>query len=78
VLLLQNPGSQTVTGTVYFWSTAGTLVGQQAFALAPRQLLVLNTATVAPGIGGSIAVVHDGPYRARVRRGRCGTVFGWP
>ena len=62
VLLLQNPGVETVTGTVYFWSVAGALVGQQAFTLVPRQLLNLNTSTVAPGVGGSISVAHDGPY----------------
>jgi putative Ig domain-containing protein len=66
VLLLQNPGGVTITGTVYFWSTAGALVGQQTFSLVPRQLLVLNTATVVPGVGGSLSVAHDGPYDALV------------
>jgi CSLREA domain-containing protein len=66
VLLLQNPGGETITGTVYFWNTAGTPAGQQPFTLVPRQLLVLNTATVAPGVGGSMTVVHDGPYDALV------------
>jgi len=66
VLLLQNPGGETITGAVYFWNTAGTLVGQQAFTLVPRQLLVLNTAAVAPGVGGSMSVAHDGPYDALV------------
>lgn len=64
VLLLQNRSGETIAGTVYFWSAAGTLAGQQAFTLTPRQLLVLNTATVAPGVGGSMSVVHDGPYDA--------------
>jgi len=66
VLLLQNPGSEPIAGTVYFWNTAGTLAGQQAFTLVPRQLLVLNTAAVAPGVGGSMSVVHQGPYDALV------------
>jgi uncharacterized repeat protein (TIGR01451 family) len=66
VLLLQNPGAETITGTVYFWTVAGTLAGQQGFTLPPRQLLVLNTGTVVPGVGGSMSVVHDGPYDALV------------
>ena len=66
VLLLQNPGSETIAGTVYFWNPAGTLVGEQPFTLVPRQLLPLNTATVAPGTGGSLTVVHDGPYDSLV------------
>jgi hypothetical protein len=66
VLLLQNPGAETITGTVYFWNVAGTLAGQQGFSLPPRQLLVLNTGTVVPGVGGSMSVVHDGPYDALV------------
>jgi hypothetical protein len=35
-------------------------------ALAPRQLLVFNTAVVAAGVGGSISLAHDGPYDALV------------
>lgn len=62
VLVLQNPTDATVSGTAYLWSSAGALVGQQAFSLAAKQLFVLNTSAVAPGVGGSITVVHDGRY----------------
>ncbi|HET9313989.1 MAG TPA: DUF11 domain-containing protein [Vicinamibacteria bacterium] len=64
VLLLQNPLDVPVAGTVYFWSAGGALASQQPFSLDPRALLVLNTATLLPGAGGSITIVHDGPYGA--------------
>jgi hypothetical protein len=62
VLLLQNPATYPIAGHVWFWSAAGALTGSQAFNLAARQTLVLNTATVAPGQGGAITVSHDGRY----------------
>jgi uncharacterized repeat protein (TIGR01451 family) len=66
VLLLQNPGSVTVNGHIYFWSPAGAALGTRTFTLAPKELLVLPTSTV-PGVGGAsgtITLVHDGPYAA--------------
>ena len=33
-------------------------------ALGPDQAAVLNTASVAPGVGGSITISHDGRYGA--------------
>jgi parallel beta-helix repeat protein len=64
VLIVQNPTSETVSGHVWFWDTAGALLGSQAFSLAAREALVLNTATVAgvAGEGGTITVSHDGRY----------------
>jgi len=64
VLLLQNPTNYTITGTIYFWDTAGNQVGNQTFALTSKMLLVLNTSTVpgANGIGGAVTVAHDGRY----------------
>ena len=32
------------------------------FTLAPRQLLVLPTQNLAPGVSGSMTVAHDGSY----------------
>jgi hypothetical protein len=64
VLLLQNPAAYTVTGHVWFWTTAGTLAGSRTFTLPSKQALVLNTATV-PGVagqGGTISISHDGRY----------------
>jgi hypothetical protein len=62
VLLLQNPTDYPINGTIYFWSTPGAPVGNVPFSLAPKALTVLNTATVAPGVGGTVTVTHDGRY----------------
>ena len=64
VLLLQNRSAFAIAGKVYFWNGAGASAGEQPFALGPRELLVLNTAAVAPSVGGSMTIVHDGPYDA--------------
>jgi len=64
VLLLQNPAGYTIHGHAWFWKTSGALLGGHPFTLAPKQTLVLNTATVA-GVaaqGGTITVSHDGRY----------------
>ena len=64
VLLLQNPSDYAVAGNVWFWNTAGILLGQHPFNLAARATVVLNTSTV-PGVasqGGTITVSHDGRY----------------
>jgi hypothetical protein len=62
VLLLQNPSGYQITGNVYFWSTGGTLTGQQSFSLAAKSTLVLNTSTVVPGASGAITIANDGRY----------------
>ena len=64
VLVLQNPGASAVTGQVYLWSGAGTLLGSAPFTLPSRGSLALNTATIAGAAGkaGSITVAHDAPY----------------
>jgi hypothetical protein len=64
VLILQNPTGYPVTGHVWFWKGEGTQLGSHAFSLAPRQALVLNTATV-PGIagqGGTMTITNDARY----------------
>lgn len=62
VLLLQNPTSYDINGTVYFWNTSGGLIAPSPFTLTSRQLLALNTSTVAPGAGGSLTIAHDGRF----------------
>jgi hypothetical protein len=62
VMLLQNPTNYTITGTIYFWNPAGTQVGNFPFNLTAKQVLVLNTATVAPGTAGAATILHDGRY----------------
>jgi hypothetical protein len=62
VLLLQNPNDYVIHANVYFWSTSGVQIGFQAFVLGPKQVVVFNTATVAPSVGGSVTIAHDGRY----------------
>ena len=62
VLILQNPASYTIDGNIYFWDTAGSLLGTQSFSLAAKNTLVLNTATVVPGSSGAITLSNNGRY----------------
>jgi hypothetical protein len=62
VLVLGNASNASLAGHIWFWSPGGSLVGTQAFAIAARGSFVLNTATVAPGTGGSLTISHDGRY----------------
>jgi hypothetical protein len=62
ILLLQNPTTHPVAGTVYFWGASGALAGSQGFSLGANATLVVNTSAVAPGQGGSITVANDGGY----------------
>jgi hypothetical protein len=65
VLIIQNAANldRPLNGTAYFWTTDGTLFALQTFSLFPtRTALVLNTAPIAPGIGGTITIAHDGGY----------------
>ena len=63
VLILQNPSGYPITGNIYFWAvTGGSPLGQQSFSLPAKNTLVLNTATVVPGVGGAITVANDGRY----------------
>jgi hypothetical protein len=62
VLLLQNPSGYTIAGNVYFWSTGGTLQFTHPFSLPAKNTLVLNTATLVPGVGGAITLANNGRY----------------
>jgi len=62
ILLLQNPTDYTISGNIYFWDPAGTLLATTPFSLTPKNLLVLNTQTVAPGVSGAVTVAHDGRF----------------
>jgi len=62
VLLLQNPNNYVINAIAYFWNTSGVQQGSQSFVLGPKQVVVFNTATVAPGVGGSVTIAHDGRY----------------
>jgi len=62
VLLLQNPTDYAITGTVFFWDATGVSVGSSAFALTPKSVFVLNTASIVPGASGALTIAHDGRY----------------
>lgn len=62
VLMLQNPSDYFINGAVYFWNEPGVLVATLQFTLAPRQLFVVPTQTLAPNVSGSMTIAHDGSY----------------
>ena len=62
VLLLQNPTDYTIDGTVFFWDITGSFLASQGFSLGAKQILVFNTATVAPGFSGAITVTQNGRF----------------
>jgi hypothetical protein len=62
VLMLQNPTDYAIAGTVFFWDTAGSFLTQQAFNLGAKEVLILNTNTVAPGFTGAMTITHDGRF----------------
>jgi hypothetical protein len=61
-LILQSPTDYTISGTVYFWDSLGTQVGSQPFILLAKRLSVINTASIAPGVGGSITITQNGRF----------------
>jgi hypothetical protein len=62
VLVLQNTTATTVTGHVWLRDSAGGAVASIPLTVAPHGSSVLNTSTVAPGVGGTLTVSHDAPY----------------
>ena len=64
VLFLQNPTTETVAGTMVFWTAAGGPVSTYGFNLPARQTLVLNTTTATAASGGTITIANDAPYAA--------------
>jgi hypothetical protein len=62
VLLIQNTAAYAVSGNIYLWSGAGALLGTSPFTLPAKQLVGVNTATIASGASGSVTVSHNGRY----------------
>jgi len=66
VVILQNPTNYAVSGHIYYWNTAGTLLNGPglAFNLSPKQTLIQNSGAVpgVPGNAGTITVSHTGRY----------------
>jgi plastocyanin len=66
VVILQNPSNDIISGRIYFWSPAGTLLNGTglAFTLAPKAALIQNSGGV-PGVAGNagtVTVSHNGRY----------------
>lgn len=62
VVLLQNPASYTIAGTIYYWNAAGTQLLATPFSLAPKGLFVAGSSAPIAGQGGSITITHDGRF----------------
>jgi hypothetical protein len=62
ILLLQNPTDYVINAQVLFWDASGALLATEPVTIAPKSLLVLNTANSVNGVSGSMTVVHDGRY----------------
>lgn len=62
IVLLQNLDPQPLTGWMFFWNSAGALLHEEPFILAPHAQLVFPSHVNPDLIGqsGSITVVHDG------------------
>jgi hypothetical protein len=68
VVLIQNPQSYAVSGTIWFWDGTGSLLGSSPFTLAAKALFALSTPSVSgvSGQTGSITVTHNARYGALV------------
>ena len=62
VVVAQNTGASPLNGTLWFWSSTGSLLASRPFGLGPHASLVLNVTTLVPGSAGTITVTHDGGY----------------
>jgi FG-GAP-like repeat/Calx-beta domain/FG-GAP repeat len=64
VVILQNSGSDPVSGLIDFRDAGGAQLHAHDFAIAPHGTLVLGTAGIPAlsGTSGSLTVSHDAPY----------------
>jgi hypothetical protein len=64
VVLVQNTTGAAVSGTVWFWSAAGTLLAAQPLSLGPRGSASINTSTLPAlaGQSGSLTLSSNAPY----------------
>jgi energy-converting hydrogenase Eha subunit C len=63
-VLIQNPNSYTVNGTLVFFNAAGQVLHQQPFTILDHGLYTLSAGSVPALVGasGSITVVNDARY----------------
>ena len=62
-LFIQNTTDAPVEGRIVFWTLSGGPISNYGFLLQPRELFVLNTASVVTG-GGSVTVAAEAPFGA--------------
>jgi hypothetical protein len=62
VVVIQNPTDEVLSGTVYFWDAAGSLLLSNSGDLAPRSANAFNTASDLPGASGSITIAGNLRY----------------
>lgn len=62
VVVVQNPGASSASGTLWFRDAAGALLGSRSFAISAHGLFVLNVATMLPGRSGGVTLSHDAGY----------------
>jgi hypothetical protein len=64
VIVLENATERAVTGRIHFWSVAGALLTDQAFAIPARGNHSVSTSTI-PALAqqsGSVTITHDAGY----------------
>ena len=66
ILIVQNTRDAAVSGTIYFYNGAGTLLTSTPLALSANGTQVTSTAaiTALQGQSGSLAIAHSGGYGA--------------
>lgn len=66
VLLIQNASPAVVTGSIFFYSSAGALLHTEPLAVAVQGLQVVATSGLAPlaGLSGSVVIAHTGGFGA--------------
>jgi hypothetical protein len=66
VLLIQNTTSAAVTGSIFFYSTAGALLHTEPLNIPVFGMQTVNTAAIGPlaGLSGHATIAHNGGYGA--------------
>jgi hypothetical protein len=62
ILFLHNPASYTISGRVFYWNAAGTLITSQTFSAGPKALVSFATAGATGATSGAITITQDGRF----------------
>ena len=71
ILVIQNTKDSLVTGEIYFYNSAGTLLSTQPLSIPAQGVQVLNSATIPAlaGQSGSVTIAQLGGYGALAGKG---------